>query len=369
MTNNILLVYGGNSVEHEISIISALQIYNNYHGKYHLILCYLKNGYFYLSKNLNKLSFYQNLEKSLKKAHKVTFKANCLYLKDHFKKIDFLATWLVVHGKNCEDGTLYSYFKTLNIDTIALETSSAIIGQNKYFAKKLSEVKSVPYFIITTDDFNYNLDKILEKASKLTYPLIIKPIDLGSSVGIYSLNNSEDLIARLEELLHLTNSVIIEKKLEHFEELNIAAFKYKNEIILSKIEKVSHDKVLSYNDKYVNSKKSMIGQKKELPAKISEKLTKEIKNMALKIYNNLQASYIVRMDFLYDNLNKVLYFNEINNIPGSLALYLFDIEKDKLIDMYLDEGLHNCELQKQLIYTYKDNIFKHDFFNNVKTNK
>lgn len=369
MKNNILLVYGGNSVEHEISVISALQILNSYKGKYNLIPCYLKNGIFYYSKKLVNLSFYKNINQNLKKTLKVNFKANNNYIKVGFKKIPFLAVWLVVHGKYCEDGTLYSYFKTLNIDVIAEETISALIGQNKVLSKKLCQVTTLPYYEITNYEFNYKIKEILEKAEELKYPLIIKPIDLGSSVGIYEIYNNEELIDKIQELIHLSNSIIIEKKLENFDELNIAAFMYKKELHLSKIEKVSHNKVLSYNDKYVNNEKSMIGQNKELPAQISLELENQIKDMAQKIYVNLKANYIVRMDFLYDNQNDIIYFNEINNIPGSLATYLFDIPKNELIDMYINEGLKNIDNQKEIITTYQDNIFRYNSLNNVKLNK
>jgi D-alanine-D-alanine ligase len=106
--NEILLVYGGDSVEHEISIITALQISNKYSGKYKLLLCYHKDGEFFINKNLNKVDFYKN--NIFKSKDKIEFKANKNFIKKQNKKIFFDAVWIIEHGKNCEDGTLYSFF-------------------------------------------------------------------------------------------------------------------------------------------------------------------------------------------------------------------------------------------------------------------
>ncbi len=372
MTNNILLVYGGNSVEHEISIITALQIKNQYKGKYHLILCYLKDGKFYISPKLEKIDFYKSISKNIKNVNSINFNANENLIKVKHKKLHFDAVWIVAHGSNCEDGTLYSYFKTLNIDVIGEKPSSAIIGQNKYLTKKCTSVNTIPFYELNSYDYNHNLEKIMEETKKLGFPVILKPVDLGSSVGIHSANNIDEMMDSVEELFHLSSSIIIEKKINHFMELNISVFQYKDEFILSDIEKVSNNHVLSYKDKYVNNQKSMVGQKKELPANISNELKKQIQSFALKIYKDLKAQYIVRMDFLYDLDNDALYFNEINNIPGSLALYLYDsigFKCSDILDMYIDEGLKNINNEKELITTYQDNIFMQQNFNNVKFNK
>lgn len=364
MKPNILLVYGGNSVEHEISIITALQIKQNYKGKYNIILCYLKNGYFYISNKLDTLSNYKSF-----KDKPITFVANKKYILKKNKKIYFEAVWIVSHGKNCEDGTLSNYFKTLNIPCISQNTLSAAIGQNKSISKKLTAVTSLPSLTIDENLFNTNLNKIITTANSFKYPVILKPNCLGSSVGVSIINNNEDLVNKLEELLLLDDSVIMEKCLDNFIELNIALIKYKNEMIVSEIEKVSNSKVLTYADKYLNDSKSLNHTNKELPAKINKTLSKKIINSAIQIYNDLNMSLIVRIDFLYDNENETLYFNEINNIPGSLAFYLFakkDIDFTTLINMCIEEGLKDIEKQKSKITSYSDNILNQDTLSSVK---
>lgn len=358
--NNIILLYGGNSVEHEISIITALQVYKKYKGKYNLLLCYLKDSIFYFSKKLSNINIYKNFDKNKKKLSKIKFNANENYIIHNFKKINFESVWIVSHGSDCEDGTLNAYFKTLNINVISENIYSGVIGQDKAFSKALCNVKTLPYFKISYYDYINNINEIYKKAEKLKYPLILKPSRLGSSIGIVKINNEEQLNEKLQESFYLCDYLIIEKYLKHFEEYNIAAFKLNNTILLSNIEKVSNNKILTYDDKYINNQKSMEGQQKQLPAVLPLELKNKIMETAKIIYNNLECSYIVRMDFLYDDIEDKLYFNEINNIPGSLALYLFEannFDVNELLDNYLDEGIKQNDKEKQLIKTYNNNIF------------
>ena len=170
----------------------------------------------------------------------------------------------------------------------------------------------------------------------------------------------------------LDDYVIMEKCLENFIELNIALIKYKKDIIVSEIEKVSNSKVLTYNDKYLNENKSLNHSNKELPANIDDNLKNLIIESAKKIYLDLQMSLIVRIDFLYDINENQLYFNEINNIPGSLAFYLFiqiGIPLNTLIDMCLDEGLKEIYQQSNKIHSYSENILNDNLFDNVKFSK
>lgn len=364
MKSNIIVVYGGNSVEHEISIITALQLKQNYTGRFNLILCYLKDGNFYINSKLNQLKNYKNF-----KDKPITFLANKNYIYIKKKKTFFDAIWIVSHGQNCEDGTLSSYFKTLNIPVISQSLIASSVGQNKYISKKITSASSLDSYLISKNTLKQNMKEILVNANNLSYPIILKPNSLGSSIGINVIHSNEELIDKLEELFLLDDYVIMEKCLNNFTELNIAVIKYKDKLLVSEIERVSNDKVLTYNDKYVNENKSLNHSNKELPAKISKNLANEIIESAKTIYNELMMSLVVRIDFLYDTVNEKLYFNEINNIPGSLAFYLFkfkDIDINQLVDMCILEGLKQIENENNKIHCYSNNILNDNIFTNVK---
>ena len=366
--NNIVVVFGGNSVEHEISIISALQLKNKYKGKYKLTLCYLKNGEFYHVNNDANLKNFINHSYF----RKVKFLANKNYFKVGLKKIKFDGVFLLCHGMNCEDGTLYAYFNTLNINVISEDVYSGVIGQDKILSKKLTSITSLGYLEVNRYVLANNLDNIISFANNKEFPLILKPSKLGSSVGVYVVYTIEDLLDKIDVLLNMCDSLLIEKKLDNFEEYNIAFLRYNNSLLVSEIEKVGNNNVLTYEDKYLNNEKSMAGQSKQLPAKITKKLKKEIIDSGKTIYNDLRASGIVRIDFLYDKEDKKLYFNEINNIPGSLATYLFEknnIQYNDLIDMLIDEGLNQSYVKRNFITSYSKNILSENDLSNVKLNK
>ena len=371
MKNNILLLFGGNSVEHEISIVTALQIMNKYKGKYNLIPCYLKNSLFYCSNRLKKLDTFKetNFVRHLKR---INFKPNQNYIYYGLQKIHFDAVWIVAHGANCEDGALYSFFKTLNIKVIGQSPYSAILGHDKILTKKLCNTTFVPYYVIDNYSFSYQIKDIITKANDLGFPLIIKPANLGSSIGVKQIDNIDKLMIEIENLLHLSDTLVVEKKLNNFVELNISAFSYEDELFFSAIEKVSESKILSYDDKYFNNSKSMNDSEKELPAQINGDLEEHIINCTKKIYKNLRCKYIVRFDYLYDTLEKKLYLNEVNNIPGSLSLYLFEskgFDCSEIIDKYINQGLIDIENENSLISTYEHNILKEKNFVFSKTSK
>ena len=366
--NNIVVVFGGNSVEHEISIVSALQLKKKYKGKYNLVLCYLKNGHFYYINDNATLKNFAN-DSYFKR---VKFIANCNYLYVNLKKIKFDGVMLLCHGMNCEDGTLYGYFKTLNINIISENIYSGVIGQDKVLSKKLTSVSSLNYIEVDRNTLTNNMNKILDFVNKTSFPVIIKPCRLGSSIGVYTVFNNDDLIDKIDVLLNMCDNVIIEKLLDNFEEYNIALLRYSNSLLVSEIEKVGNNNVLTYQDKYINNEKSMSGQSKQLPAKLTKKIKCEIIDNAITIYNDLKATGVVRIDFLYDKTNKKLYFNEINNIPGSLATYLFEknnINANDLIDMLIDEGLNNALICSSYVTHYNKNILVESNLSNVKFSK
>lgn len=370
MKENILLVFGGPSVEHEISIITALQVYKNYHGNYHLIPVYLgKDHCFYYHPSYQELSIFKNWKDKAHKKDKIQFIANQYYFKKSGKKIHFKAIYLVVHGKNCEDGSLYSFFKTLNLCCIAMRPYQAIIGQDKYYMKKLTTVPQVPYCLVKEEELNHSLNQVLQKIEQIQFPCILKPVKLGSSVGIKKIHTLPEFIEHVHDVFAFDDEIVVEKFIEDLEEYNIAIIRYANHTYYSEIEKIINHDILTYKDKYINDKKSMSGMDKELPAKIKESLRQEIIDTALKVYTELNMEYCCRIDFIYDKKEKKLYFNEINNIPGSLSFYLFEpcnISITKLIDMIIHEGLYKWDIQLNQIESLKENVFEKFNLSHIK---
>lgn len=377
--NHGLIIYGGESVEHEISIISALQAYKNYQDdKYSFELVYLsKDKNFYVGEKLKELKNYQNLSKLIKSCHKITFKKNKInnYYQIGLKKHYFDFVWLIVHGQNCEDGSLYSYFNMKNIICIAQDQYVGALCQDKLMSKqylKSFQVKQIPFTYAFLHEYNESSSNILNRIEKIGFPVIIKPSHLGSSIGIQVAKNYEELIDAMELCFKFDQVIIIEKYLENKQEFNISLLGANNDYKVSLIEEVTNKNILTYDDKYKsNNSKGMASLSRIVPAKIEKKLEQKIQNVALKIANVLNCSLLVRLDFIYDVNNKELYFNEINSIPGSLAFYLWENELSftDLINSLIDLGLQLEYSKKYLITTYQENVFADKKFSSLKLSK
>lgn len=381
MKITIGMVFGGLSVEHEISVITALQAYHHYKNeKYELLPIYLgKDKTFYYGKALKEIKNYSHLPSLLKKCHKVQFIKNRRgnYMKVGHKKIALDAIWLVTHGNNCEDGSLYNYFNMLDFICIGMDHFQGSISQDKVLCKQIlqaNKIKQTKYFSIHYLQYNQNSDVVFAQAKKIGYPLIVKPAKLGSSVGITICFNDAQLIDAIEQVFQYDTKALVEEYIEEAKEFNISLLGdvdfYQNSVI----EEVTKCSFLSYEDKYQNQSKNkgMAGLNRIVPAIIEEKLKHEIIQTSKKIATILESHLCVRLDFLYDTKKEILYFNEINNIPGSLAFYLWektDLNFSDLIDQIIDLGIRHEYHKTELTLTYPANIFSRDELDQIKMPK
>ena len=353
------ILFGGISVEHDISIISAMQVLNAIDkSKYEVIPLYLnKSGDLLYGDRYRDINTFKKVivPKKGEYANLIRFKNKC-YLSSVFKKFK---KWLkldlilpIVHGKGVEDGNISGFLEILKIPHFSSKVLPASICQDKEFTKVLLEnlnIKTVPYEIVYNEE---------EKLKNDTYPQIIKPARLGSSIGIKKVNNENERLIALKEALCYDNKVIVEKALTNFKEYSVALYEKKEELIISDIEEITtNDDIYKFTDKYENGQKDISVNK--MPAKISKKQMEKICEIAKKIYYRFELSGVVRVDFLYDANMKELYVNEINSIPGSLAFYLFKnkgISFADLLDDLIKQTLIEEEKKKKYISSFESNI-------------
>lgn len=370
------VVFGGKSVEHEVSIITALQMIEQMNQlKYNPITIYLsKENDFYYHENMNDISFFKDLKQLKVVAKKVVFdkennrhKLLSISNKKMKKLFDIDLIFLVVHGTNCEDGTLSAYFELLNIPYVGSSVLSSAINQNKWKTKELLEYNDIPvgpYYGFYESDFYDDEIKVIESCEKIGYPLIVKPASLGSSVGIKKCINREEMHQAILDSFQYDTEVLVEKVIDNLIELNCSVLGDYSNLEASVVERViQQDEILSYQDKYLrDSKKNSKGiesTSRELPAKISDNLTKEIQEIAIKAVKIVGASGVLRIDFLYDDENKILYLNEINTIPGSLAFYLWraqDLTYKELIDRLIKLALKKYRIKNSKLISYDTNL-------------
>lgn len=358
---NIGIIVGGKSVESEISLISGSQAYFNLDDeKYHKKIFYLdKNNQIYIVQNFKNINSFvkENLkEVGLRNIYNQVY----YYTFDKPKKVYPIDVFIpVVHGYGVEDGTISGFLDIYNATYTSSSLISSAIIQDK-IVTKLSldkyKVDNIEYQILLNPD-----DKIT-----LELPLIVKPAYLGSSIGINIATNKQELKDAINEAFKYGNKVLVEKYLQNFLEYNCAIIKNKNEYLTSMIEEVKHSqKILSFEDKYINENKS---SNHLLKANINKELEEKIKNLTIKLYQIFNLSGIVRVDYLYDLEKEKLYVNEINNIPGSLAYYLFteNLSFKQLLDILIHNAIVKKHQDNQLITSFKSNVLN---FKGKKLNK
>lgn len=364
---NVGLVFGGPSVEHDISVITANQIYASIDkNKYNILPIYFsKDKKFYLIKNFgcdNKFLKDVNL------LEEITINRLEVKKRGKFsKKIRLDCVIGAFHGKNTEGGELAGFFETLDIPYSFNSVLGGSLGQDKITMKKVLEydgISVVPFVSFSHTNYINNEEFYLEKISEIDYPVVVKPSMLGSSIGIKKVNNVKDLQKALNLAFKYDENVIVEKGLNKYREFNCAIF----EDLLSDIEEVEvRNEIFSFEDKYQSHESKHI-----LPALIDEQLKNEIYELTKKTNDSLRNESIARIDFLYDEEEKRLYVNEINTIPGALSYYLFEscgIYFDELLEKLIVSTMKRDYKKKQLLNYFNSTILESDNISKLKMKK
>lgn len=346
MRKRIGIIFGGNSVEHEISILSFIQISHAINREqYEILPIYLtKTGSFWVGPHFDELKTFQ---KAKFKHYEVVFYqknkqlrlGGLKYLPRRYRKpIDVILP--VVHGRNVEDGSLAGYFRILNATYASCDVLPAAILQSKIHTKKMLEfvgIPTIPYHAITNSAYMEDSSNILQTCECLAYPMIVKPVSLGSSIGIKIATNRDELEKAIIYAFKYDEQIIVESKLDDFQEFNQAVLETDGSYILSEIEEVkTENSFLTFADKYLPATSS-----RTIPAEISESLAGLINETSMMVADHFKIRGISRIDYLYDRKSDTLYVNEINSIPGSLAFYLFEdkISFTDLIDLLIKAAI------------------------------
>lgn len=381
MKTNIAVFFGCRSVEHEVSIISAVQAMRAINReKYDVTPVYVaKDGQMYTGDNLFEIENYRNLPELLKAAKRVTFVKekdavlmHCLDQK-MFKKVPDVAVDLafpIVHGTNCEDGTMAGYFEFLGLPYISCDIISAAVGMDKAVFKDVLKSAGLPVLdCIKFRAREYTLDKaaITEKIkTQIGFPLIVKPVNLGSSVGITKVKDESELDEAIRLGISFSDIILVEKAITSLREINCSVLGDSDECEASVCEEpFMNDEILSYEDKYLGGGKSggaskgMASLGRKIPADLPEEKSNEIRELSCKIFKAIGASGVVRIDFLLDADTGNVYANEINTIPGSLAFYLWEatgLKYTDMIDRLVEVAFRRQRNRDNLTFTIDTNI-------------
>lgn len=354
--------YGGKSLEHDISIITAVQIYKRYKGKgYDLKLLYqAKDGKMYIGDDLDNFEAYKNFNEKKFTEVKFVYGDNSVYKAKGKKLIKIFCVDFFIncfHGGEGENGTISALMDAAGILTSASNHVALGISMDKHLTKLACialDILVVDFFVVSKKEWKESKDKILQAAIQFDFPVVIKPVSGGSSVGITLASTLEDFVKGVEFAFGFDSVIIVERAVINKREFNCCVFKKASGEMCVKLDEPKCDGViLSFSDKYLGgaaSAKSLKGgvsavmgvgmqsQQREEALVIKGKVKAKIINASKLLYTTLGMNGVVRFDFMLDEESGRVYLGEINAVPGSLGYYFFE-------DINLVEELYNASVE------------------------
>lgn len=373
--------FGGDSVEHEISIISALQAMENIdEEKYEIIPIYItKDRHFYTGislRDMDTFKYFDNMKRYLKEVSLIKRRDTVILqkVKGFFGRVvtEIDVAFPIVHGKGVEDGSLAGYLETLGLPVVGPSVLGASIGQDKVLVKQIlksNDIKTPKYVWFYDFEYETSKDEIIKKIEKLKYPVVVKPASLGSTIGINIAHDKKELMTSIEDALSYESKILVEEAISNLLELNCAVLGDKEYMETSLIAemKMKHE-LLTFEDKYIgSSKKGAKGSKGanmsnsdfRIPAKISEDMTEKIYEISKEVFRTLNLKGVARIDFLVNQKTGDIYVNEPNTIPGSLSFYMYKPKGKsykQLIDELIMRTVKNYKNEKRKVSSFDSNI-------------
>lgn len=379
MKTTIGVFFGGRSTEHEISVISANQAMAAIdESRFDVVPVYItKNGRWFTGEALRDVANYRDLKALLEKCTQVYMRPvygdysiyraeRKLFGSDVLCTLDVVIP--VLHGSNGEDGVFEGFLETVGIPYAGCNTLASANGMDKITMKMILQANSVPvvpYVWFTDRQWEAQREEIVGNIeSTLGYPVIVKPANLGSSVGIGRAKDREQLIERVADAQRYSTRIIVEHMVDEIQEINCSVLGDCDSYETSVLEEpIKSGEILSYTDKYMGGTKGKAGMQasqKRIPADLPADVTERIRFLAGETFRVLSCHGVSRVDMIVDRSNGNIYVNEINTIPGSLSFYLWEasgLTFQKLMERLVSLALKRKREQGHKIESYDQNIF------------
>lgn len=380
MKINLAVIFGGKSVEHEVSVISAVQAMASINKeKYNIVPVYMtKKNEFYTGEKLFDINAFRDIPSLLGECTECVFvrsEGKVQLIRRKMKKLgsnlisDIDVAFPIVHGTNVEDGALQGYLQTLDLPYVGCDVLASAVGMDKFVMKIL--LKDAGFPVLDCCRFSSfeadKLDELMDKVeAKFPYPVIVKPINLGSSVGISKASDRASLEKSMEEAFNFADRILVEPAVVKLKEINCSVVGDSESAEASVCEEpVQCDEILSYEDKYVGGgsksggSKGMATLKRKIPAEITPEQDEFVRKTAVEAFRYLGCCGVTRIDFMLDMAADKIYINEINTIPGSLAFYLWEpkgVKYSELLERLIQLALKRYRQGEKISYSFDTNI-------------
>lgn len=386
MKTNIGVFFGGRSTEHEISVISASQAMHAINrDKYNVTPIYIsKQGKWYTGDALFDVANYRDINSLLAKCQEVYMRPiyddynlyktkKPLFGTDVLTRLDVVIP--VLHGSNVEDGIFEGVLQTIGIPYAGCDVLASANGMDKITMKMILQACDIPvvdYVWFTDKQWFAKRDELIAQIeNKLSYPVIVKPANLGSSVGIGCAHNREELIDKVDAAEQYSTRLIVEYMVKDLQEINCSVIGDCNEYRMSVLEQpLTSQDILTYTDKYMGGTKGakgMAASQKKFPADLPDAETKRIQFLAGETFRALSCHGVSRVDVMIEGKSerdasgcRKIFVNEINTIPGSLSFYLWEgsgLKFDEEMEHLVQLALKRKREQGMKTVSYDQNIF------------
>ena len=386
MKTNIGVFFGGRSTEHEISVISASQAMHAINrDKYDVTPIYIsKQGKWYTGDALFDVANYRDINSLLAKCQEVYMRPiyddynlyktkKPLFGTDVLTRLDVVIP--VLHGSNVEDGIFEGVLQTIGIPYAGCDVLASANGMDKITMKMILQTCDIPvvdYVWFTDKQWFAKRDELIAQIeNKLGYPVIVKPANLGSSVGIGCAHNREELIDKVDAAEQYSTRLIVEYMVKDLQEINCSVIGDCNEYRMSVLEQpLTSQDILTYTDKYMGGTKGakgMAASQKKFPADLPDAETKRIQFLAGETFRALSCHGVSRVDVMIEGKSerdasgcRKIFVNEINTIPGSLSFYLWEgsgLKFDEEMEHLVQLALKRKREQGMKTVSYDQNIF------------
>lgn len=379
MKTNIGVFFGGRSTEHEISVISANQAMAAINrDRYDVTPIYIsKQGKWFTGDALMDVKNYRDMKLLLEKCDEVYMeteyddynlykKKKSMFGSNVVTKLDVVIP--VLHGSNGEDGVFEGILESIGIPFAGCNVLASANGMDKITMKMILQACDIPvvdYVWFTDKQWYAQRDELINKIEeKIGYPVIVKPANLGSSVGIGRATSREELIEKVETAEKYSTRLIVEDMVENLKEINCSVLGDCDEYQTSACEEpIKSGEILSYEDKYMGGTKGAKGMQasqKRIPADLPDAMSERIRFLAGETFRVLSCHGVSRVDVIVDADTNDIYVNEINTIPGSLSFYLWEatgITFEQLMDRLIKLAIKRKREMGMKTVSYDQNIF------------
>jgi D-alanine-D-alanine ligase len=335
------VIFGGRSVEHDVSVVTGHQVMRSFDpNRYEVVPLYIdREGRWYTGDPLLELKNFQNEIVSLSGVQTAIISPSAqhhgliinpapsgLFAKSQIKRLDVV--FPAIHGSHGEDGTLQGLLELADIPYTGCGVLASAVANDKVLAKQVLKQSGVP--VVDAVDFSryeweQDADALLARiTAQLSFPVFVKPVTLGSSIGIARVETPETLRNYIDVAANLDRRLMVEAAITHCVEINCAVLGDERDVEASVLEQpVSWEQFLTYEEKYLRGGEGMKSAERLIPAPLTPELTAHIQSLAQQAFRAIDGRGTARIDFLVRPEQNEVYLNEINTMPGSVAFYLW----------------------------------------------